>query len=342
MDWTDMGKTIQEILFQPIAWAKTIDAFSNQKNEILTYLENFQETEIVLTGCGTSYYLPLTAAALYTKYTGEKARGVPASEIMLFPETIFVKNQKYLLVPISRRGQTPETLAAVQYMKDVIKGGTLLITCTAGSEVAKFSDLTIICPEAAEETKYMTKSFTSMLLGFQLITAYKSGNNLFEEELLQLPQHGERIISLYQSELEQLANTQDFSLYVYLGHGPMYGIAAESMLKIKEMACTPAEAYHGMELMHGPKYAVNEKTFIMYLLSDSTKHQEIELLKKIKAWGGNIKIICEEAIPEVSEITNDVFELRSGLSENARYVLVMLLTQLYGYYRALAVGKDIE
>jgi len=37
-----------------------------------------------------------------------------------------------------------------------------------------------------------------------------------------------------------------------------------------------------------------------------------------------------------------VFELQSGLSEYSRLVLVMLLTQLYGYYRALAVGKDIE
>lgn len=337
-----MRKTIKEILFQPKAWAKTIEALSNQRTEILQYLENYQQAEVVLTGCGTSYYLPLTGAALYTKFTGEKARGVPASEIMLHPETIFAKDKKYLLVPISRTGATPETLAATRYMKEVIKGGTLFITCTEGSEVSKYSDLTIHCPEAAEETKYMTKSFTSMLLAFQLITAYKSGNELFENELLQLPQLGENIINQYQSKLEQLANNQNFSLYIYLGHGPLYGIAAESMLKIKEMACTPAEAYHGMEFMHGPKYAVNDQTMIMYLLSDSVQDQEITLIKRIKAWGGSIKIICEKNTPDVSEITNDVFELQSGLSENARVVLVMLLTQLYGYHRALAVGHDLD
>ena len=164
-----MRKTLQEILYQPKAWANTIKAFSNQRSDILAYLDNYKETEVVLTGCGTSYYLPLTAAAMYTNFTGNKARGVPASEIMLFPKTIFAKDRNYLLVPISRTGKTPETLAAARYMKEVIGGGTLLITCTEGSEVAKYSDYTLVCPEAAEETKYMTKSFTSMLLGFQMI-----------------------------------------------------------------------------------------------------------------------------------------------------------------------------
>jgi glucosamine--fructose-6-phosphate aminotransferase (isomerizing) len=337
-----MRKTLQEILFQPTAWQNTLTAFSERKKEVLAYLEKHRNAELVLTGCGTSYYLPLTAAALYTKFTGEKARGIPASEIMLFPQSIFARNRDYLLVPISRSGKTPETLAATRYAKEVLGSGTLLISCTDGSEISNFADLTLICPEAAEKTKYMTKSFTSMLFGFQLITAWKSGNQQFEKELLQLPRNGERLINQYQPIMEKLANSEDFKLYIYLGHGPMFGIAEESMLKLKEMACTPAEAYHGMELMHGPKYAVNDKTLIFYLLSDSAREQEIGLLKRIKDWGGNIKIICEEKSLDVSEVASDVFELRSGLSENARPILVMLLTQLYGYYRALVLGKDIK
>jgi fructoselysine-6-P-deglycase FrlB-like protein len=122
----------------------------------------------------------------------------------------------------------------------------------------------------------------------------------------------------------------------------LYGIAAESMLKIKEMACTPAEAYHGMELMHGPKYAVDDNTLIYYLLSDGVREKEITLLKRIKDWGGKLRIICERSLPEISDLADDVFELRSGLTENSRLVLIMLLTQLYGFYRAVATNKEIE
>lgn len=337
-----MRKTIQEILFQPIAWKKTIKVFSERKEELMNYLKDYQSAEIIMTGCGTSYYLPLIGSALYTKFTGEKARGVPASEIMFFPETIFTKDKKYLLIPISRSGKTPETLSATRYMKEVVKGGTLLISCTEGSEIAQYTDLSIVCPEACEETKYMTKSFTSMLLGFQLLIANISGNHLYEKELMQLPEYGEILINKYQLLLEQLASNRASNLYIYLGHGPLYGIAAESMLKIKEMACTPAEAYHGMEFMHGPKYAVDDKTMIIYLISDSVQKQEIELLQRIKGLGGYVVVICEESTPEIVKIANDIFELRSGLSEYSTPILKMLLTQLYGYYRSLAIGKDLE
>jgi glucosamine--fructose-6-phosphate aminotransferase (isomerizing) len=337
-----MRKTLHEILDQPNAWSSTLKAFSDQRAKILSYLEKYKDAGLILTGCGTSYYLPLTGAALYSYFTGMEARGVPASEIMLFPDMIFARNRNYLLVPVSRTGKTPETLAATKYVKEVVNGGTLLITCTADSDVARYSDLTLICPGAAEETKYMTRSFTSMLLGFQLLTAYSSGMSSFEQELHQLPVLGEKIITRYRASLEQLANRQNFSLYIVLGHGPLYGIADESMLKIKEMACTPAEAYHGMELMHGPKYAVTDDTLILYLLSDRVRNEELDLLKRIRDWGGNIKIICEKEIPGLKDVSTDIFVLQSGISEYSRLVLIMLLTQMYAYYRALAIGKEIE
>jgi glucosamine--fructose-6-phosphate aminotransferase (isomerizing) len=142
--------------------------------------------------------------------------------------------------------------------------------------------------------------------------------------------------------LQQLTNNKDFDLYIFLGHGPYFGIASEAMLKLKEMACVPAEAYHGMEFMHGPKYAVNGKTMITFLISESIKQEEIELLSKVKSLGGYITVICEKSTAEITGLADSVFELNSGLSENATPALSLLLTQLFVYYRALAVGKEVE
>lgn len=337
-----MRKTIQEILFQPRAWEKTIHAFNEQKDEIVNFLDRHQAAKIILTGCGSSYYLPLIASTLYTRFTGKEAMGIPASEILLNPETVLANDQKYLLVSVSRSGKTPETLSATRHIKEGHKGGTMLISCTDQSEIARYADFSFLCPDAAEETKYMTKSFSSMLLGFQLMTASLSNNRLFEEELMQLPGHGDRLIGEHRVSLKQLADGEDFDLYIYLGHGPYFGVASEAMLKIKEMACVPAEAYHGMEFMHGPRYAVNERTMITYFVSERIKKEEIEVLKKLKSLGGHLLVICEKSTPEITALANNVFELNTGLSENATPALSLLLSQLFEYYKALAIGKELE
>lgn len=339
-----MSKTIQEILEQPYIWEKTLQAFKQQNSEINGYLKKHQMSKVLLTGCGTSYYLSLTASSLFTQLTGKASLGVPAAEIMLFPKSTMEEDKNYLLISISRSGKTLETLSAARYVKDVRKGEVILVTCSAKSEIADLANLFFICPDAAEETKYMTKSFTSMLLSLQLFISSLTNNTLMNDELGQLPRLGQKLIDRYQTRLQELANDNDFNFYIYLGHGPLYGIASEAMLKIKEMACTPAEAYHGMEFMHGPKYAVNEKTLITYFLSSNyeVQVQEIELLKRIKTLGTSILIICEESKQEIDEIADFVFELKSGLSENATPILMMLIAQLYGYYRAVALGKDIE
>src|SRR4030042_5546830 len=114
------------------------------------------------------------------------------------------------------------------------------------------------------------------------------------------------------------------------------------MLKIKEMACTPAEAYFGMELMHGPKYAVNDRTLITYFLSDSAKEQQIDLLKKIRNLEAKVAVNCDETSPELTNTADYVINLQSGLSDYSRLILTMLISQLYAYYRALAMGQDIE
>ena len=337
-----MKKTLQEILYQPTAWQKTIHSFEKQKSGIMKFMRGYKDAEVIFTGCGTSYYLSLIAADLYTQLQQGKARGVPAAEINLFPDTIFSPGQKYLLIPISRSGKTAETLEAIDYFKKEFSDGSFLITCTAESEMSGICDKIFLCPEAAEETKYMTKSFTSMLLACQMIIAQLAGNKTFQKELTKLPQQGERVIKQFQSYCEKLASENDFDRYFYLGHGPQYGIAAESMLKLTEMVGTPAVVYHGMELMHGPKYAVDKKSLIIYFLSDSANKQEIGLLQKIRKLPGKIAVICEETYPEITDMADFMLNLQSGLSGYSRLILTMLISQLYAYYRALAMGMEID
>ena len=336
-------ETYREITEQPAVWQDTLNILREQEDEIKKYMSAIgEDTEVILTGCGTSYYLPLTAASMYTKMTGCPARGVPASDILIFPETVLAKNRKYLLVAISRKGETKETNAAAEYVKEVAGGQVLAITCTPGSSLSQISDFVISAPAAAEKSKFMTKSFTSMLLAFQYLTALKTGDDRLLEELSTLPQHGVRLISRYEETARMIAEQFEAGLFVYLGQGPFYGLAAESMLKVKEMACTPAEAFHTLELMHGPKYALNEETLVTMLLSDTGAEWELPLIEKIKEFGARLKIICDSASQEAKTHADYLIELESGLSEYARFLLYLPVVQLFGYYRALHTGKEVE
>ena len=44
----------------------------------------------------------------------------------------------------------------------------------------------------------------------------------------------------------------DRSHFVFLGSGPLYGIAQEGALKLQEMSLSYTQAYHPMEYRHGP------------------------------------------------------------------------------------------
>ena len=87
--------------------------------------------QVVFTGCGSTYYLSLAAAALFQELTGCAARAVPAGELVLNSKTVLT-DQKTLLVAISRSGTTSETLKAVKNFKAEKRGDVVVSIASAG------------------------------------------------------------------------------------------------------------------------------------------------------------------------------------------------------------------
>jgi glucosamine--fructose-6-phosphate aminotransferase (isomerizing) len=317
-------------------WQAALDRLDQDRTQIAAYLAELPAVEVVLTGCGTSYYLPLVAASLYTHATGLAARGVPASDILTYPDAVFAAGRQHLLVALSRFGRTPETITAARYVKETLKGRTLAISCASGTELSGLCDYTVVIPEASEATRFMTRSFSTMLLVWQYLVGLKTGDEEFLGMLHELPGRADAVIRKWAPFLQEMAFAKEFSQYVYLGQGPYYGLAAESMLKIKEMACTPAEAYHSMELMHGPRYSIDRNTLVTILMSDGARAEEIALLPKLKKMGAAVAVICDQGTSEIRGNSDYVIELASGLSDFVRLPLYMPVTQIYGYHRAIA------
>jgi glucosamine--fructose-6-phosphate aminotransferase (isomerizing) len=243
------ARTFREILEQPEAWAAAIRQFDVAAPEIDRLFRERLPTEVIFTGCGSSYYLSMTAAAAFQQVSGLRAQPVPASEILQFPGSVFAPGSRPLLVASSRSGTTTETVRAVQMARR--RGiATLSFTCASRSELARHADLSISSPRAREASVVMTKSFSSLLLLGLLLAADRAGSRALRGELRRLSALGKRVIKVALNLTPDVGAAA--SRFVFLGGGPLHGIAWEAMLKMTEMAQRPAVAYHPLEFRHGP------------------------------------------------------------------------------------------
>jgi glucosamine--fructose-6-phosphate aminotransferase (isomerizing) len=337
-----MGEcTIQEIQSQPEVWRGVLGMMLGASSPLQAVDHLIEKGPVLFIGCGSSYYLSLSAAAMWSRFAGGPAFALPSSEVMLFPESYIDPAVSGSGVAVSRSGKTPETCAGVANLRR-LGWRTIAISCTPASAVLEACDASLLLQQASEKSRFMSRAFTAILLTVQCWLARRSGDQELKRDLLRLPDLSCALLERYARPIQDIAVAGKFDQYIYLGQGPYYGLAAESMLKTKEMACTPAEAYHSTELWHGPRYALTGSTLVVLLLSDGGREQELALLPKIKSAGAQLTVICEKATSEVTEKADWVLELNSGLSEYARMLLVMPVTQLFAYHRACALGKTVD
>jgi glucosamine--fructose-6-phosphate aminotransferase (isomerizing) len=338
------AQTIRSILKQPETWESTIAAVKSKKEEILALFRGAEQ--VLFTGCGSNYYMSLSAAFHLQFLCAIRARGVPASEIVLFEEGAFSPHVSTLVVALCRSGETTEVREALKKVKQRPRCKSLYIGCYPESSVARMCDCAIGLADAQEKSVVTTESFTAMLLAVQIIAGWLSGmakekQNEYDDTLLSLPETGRRIIRTFHPDIQSFP-VHAYSQFVFLGSGPFYGIANESMLKMKEMALVPSDAFHALEFRHGPKSILEKDVLVTLFFSDTGFRYERQLLREIKALGGSTVSICDRADSTVRGESDYLFETRSNIPEYARSVLYVPITQLLAFYKAVSKNIDVD
>jgi len=328
------SNTYREILSQPEVWSKTLASFHQQESDLKRFWELERSDLVIFTGCGSTYYLSLTAAAIFQHLVGITTQARPASELLYFPELVFPPNRRILLVAISRSGETTETLKAVSFFQHHKLGGVLSITCNHQSYLARHTDL-CICADAAQEVSIaQTRSFSSMALLAQAFAGLAAG--LPSYDLLRpVPDLCQNLLADYHALAREMGSSSIFQRFFFLGAGYLYGIAAEAMLKMKEMSLSYSEAYHPLEFRHGPMSMVDPSSLIIGLISSHALNAEVSVLHHLGKLNGNILSLCEQTNQKI-ETLGHVIELKSQLPDWAQPVLYLPVLQLIAYYRAIA------
>jgi glutamine---fructose-6-phosphate transaminase (isomerizing) len=327
--------TIAEILSEPETWNRCLTELESkgQLRALDTILPRGREWAFI--GCGSSYYVAVSAAATWTLLTGEPARALPASEVLLFPQNVTRPCQPVL---ISRSGRTTEVVEAAHYLERELGIPTLGLTCGADTPLEKVSSHHICIRAADEKSTVMTRSFTSMLLTLQALAAVRAADSRFLEGIAILPELMQDRLRSIRATIESVVRTRQFADYVFLAQGPFWGVAQESMLKVKEMSCSYAQCFHTLEFRHGPKAIVSPETLLTFFLSESGFARESAVLEEIRAMGGVTLAITNSADAVVRRSADFLIELTLSVPEAARAAAAVIPGQLLGFHTGIRKG----
>jgi glutamine---fructose-6-phosphate transaminase (isomerizing) len=258
-----MGLTEQSIVEQFDYWRAAIAPVAPPAEaEIMAFV-----------GCGTSYNLALSQAAL-ANASGRTAIAVPGGEWANAPQNHWPRWQKAHVVALSRSGETTETVAAAKASR-AAGACVTAITMEPGSTIASNCDRLLAAETHPVEGIVMTSSSSLMLLlGIALI-----GHAIPPS----LPDTARRLLEEFDAKLPQLIAGR--SHFVYLGSGHLYGVALEGALKLMEMSQVFTQAFHPLEYRHGPISLVDERTAAVILYGAGQRDAEAKLARELQDKG---------------------------------------------------------
>ncbi len=303
---------------------------------------------LTMVACGTASY-----ATHVAKYWFEQIAGLPveidiASEFR-YREPPLSPNQWALFV--SQSGETADTLAALRYAKERV-GKVVSVVNVGTSSIARESDLALPILAGVEVGVASTKAFTCQLTVLAVLALKAAldrgridaaGLATHLEALRALPglmNHAMGLSSDIAAVAEQLAEAQDI---LFLGRGPMFPLALEGALKLKEISYIHAEGYASGELKHGPIALIDNRVPVIVLAPrDGLFDKTVSNMQEVMARHGKVVLISDAAgVAEAGAGCWKTLILPEVAAQFAP-ILYSVPAQLLAYHTAIAKGTDVD
>ena len=164
------------------------------------------------------------------------------------------------------------------------------------------SDLVMMTQAGPEIGVASTKAFTTQLLSLLLVTLmlgrHRGMTAAREAELVPHLYHAAAAVEqvLAMNDLLRLL-AEDFAEKqhaLFLGRGPMWPIAMEGALKLKEISYIHAEAYAAGELKHGPLALIDEDMPVIVVAPNNELLDKLKSnMQVVRARGGQLYVFAD-------------------------------------------------
>ncbi|VHD74168.1 tagatose-6-phosphate ketose/aldose isomerase [Streptococcus pyogenes] len=351
--------TTKEIKQEPRLWQETMTFFEETRDSLDSFLKrvcksaNGNNVHVIFTGAGTSEYIGNTICP-YLKKVGNRQRylfeSVASTDLVAAPDYYLAEEETVLLVSFARSGNSPESVAAVNLVNQLVPNSYhLIITCAKDGELAKKSQqdersYLYLMPEDANDAGFaMTGSFTCMMLAALLI--FDDANSIAQKEayVTDMILAGQAVID-QERRLQELADL-GFERLVYLGSAGLAKLTQEAQLKMLELTAGQVATLYesSMGFRHGPKSFINDRTLVIGFVNNDAyvRQYDLDMLEEIQADGIALKILALFQGGDIN-FSEDQFRLdtRHLLPEAYLAFPMILVAQTLALLTAVTLGNS--
>ena len=345
---------LKEIMEQPQAVAGALRERVNfDRGEVelpeipLSANEIAELDRVVLIGCGTSLNAAQVGRHLMERLGGLPAEAESASEFRYRDPFI---GPKTLVVSIGQSGETADTIAAMQLVRD--KGAKLVTICNSeGSQASRIADGMLSMRAGLEIGVASTKTFVASLTILNLLAIYLGQSRGFldnsaTKELIDGLAQCPRLVG------EMLADTAiyrhlaqqcyEYNNFLFLARGINAPIALEGALKLKEISYIHAEGYPAGEMKHGPIALIDTGMCTVALAPRDSLYDKIaNNVKEVKARDGHVvAVLTLGDTAMAAEVDHALFIPEAP--GNLIPILATIPLQLLAYHIALLRDCDVD
>ncbi|MCE6953403.1 glutamine--fructose-6-phosphate transaminase (isomerizing) [Cereibacter sphaeroides] len=338
----------KEIAEQPVVLADALRHYVQDGRINLPGVDFSAVDRVTLVACGTASY-----ACHVAKYWFEQIAGLPA-DVDIASEFRYrepVLSPRSWSIFVSQSGETADTLAALRHVADHV-ARTVAVVNVPTSSIARESNLALPILAGVEVGVASTKAFTCQLTVLVLLAlkAAMDRGRLDAEGLAQrldalatlpgLMNHALGLADEIHALAGELAEAQDI---LFLGRGPMYPLALEGALKLKEISYIHAEGYASGELKHGPIALIDNRVPVIVMAPrDALFDKTVSNMQEVMARQGKVLLISDaQGIEEAGAGCWRTLAL-PHVADFLAPILYAVPAQLLAYHTAIAKGTDVD
>jgi tagatose-6-phosphate ketose/aldose isomerase len=325
--------TLNEIRQQPDLWPTTLERVASSNAHSIV-----QNRAAVICGAGTSAYAASAVAA-----TWPNATAIPTTDLLTFSKRElsrmapdFAANG--VLVSVARSGESPESVAVVARVKQMLPNVVhLAITCNGDGQLARLPgvEALVLDPRTNDRSLVMTGSFSNLLLAGMAIAR---GDFLAKH----LPGIITTVTSAFpglEKVAQRLASKPPSRVMVLTSAG-MAPLAQEASLKVLEMTAGRTVAINDtfLGVRHGPMSFLRPDSLVLCVLSSDVVRRRFEedVIHELrqKKLGHTIVV---GATPPNSDLGHDLIPaMAPELPDDLRGPFEIVFPQLLAYHLSLA------